>query len=251
MTKVCISVIIPCYNAESYIADAIESVIIQSFTNWEIIVVDDCSTDNSVAVIKRYCSQDHRIKYLRTACSSGSPTLPRNIGIEHSRGRYIAFLDSDDLWLPRKLEEQMKCIAKKEVAIVFSNYEKMDWDGRRNKRRIIAPSLVDYYQLLKGNCIGCLTALYDTEKVGKLYFKNVKHEDCVLWLSILRKGYKAQNTNTVTALYRVGNKSVSSNKLKLLSWQWNILRKEEGLSFCQASYYYIHYAVRAFLKALK
>jgi teichuronic acid biosynthesis glycosyltransferase TuaG len=153
--------------------------------------------------------------------------------------------------LPEKLKEQIKFINKPDIAIVFSNYEKINEAGKRAAREIIAPPLVDYYQLLKGNCIGCLTVLYDTDKVGKMYFKNVRHEDCVLWLSILKKGYKAQNTNTVTALYRVGSHSISSNKVKLLLWQWNILRKEEELSFYKAFYYYIHYAIRAFLKSLK
>ena len=251
LINVCISVITPCYNSGAYIADAIESVIAQSFVNWEMIIVDDCSSDNSAFIINQYSSKDARIKYFKTDFPSGSPTLPRNIGIKYAKGKYIAFLDSDDIWLPEKLKEQIKFINKPDIAIVFSNYEKINEAGKRAAREIIAPPLVDYYQLLKGNFIGCLTVLYDTDKVGKMYFKNVRHEDCVLWLSILKKGYKAQNTNTVTALYRVGSHSISSNKVKLLLWQWNILRKEEELSFYKAFYYYIHYAIRAFLKSLK
>jgi hypothetical protein len=124
-------------------------------------------------------------------------------------------------------------------------------ENKRLGREIIAPSTVDYSILLKGNCIGCLTAMYDTTKVGKMFFKNIRHEDYVMWISILKKGYRAQNTNTVAALYRVGRHSLSSNKLKTMSWQWNILRNEECLPIYKAAYSFIHYAVRAFFKAMK
>lgn len=246
-----VSIITPCYNAESFISSTIESVLAQSFRNWEIIIVDDCSLDNSSAIIKKYQNEDSRIRYLRTNKPSGSPTIPRNIGIKEAKGRYIAFLDSDDIWLPDKLEKQLKVFTESEVAIVYSNYEKMEQNGKCCGREIIAPSTVDYSLLLKGNCIGCLTAMYDTEKVGKVFFKKIGHEDYLLWLSILKKGNKAKNTNTVTALYRIGGHSVSSNKLKTILWQWHILNNEECLPIHQAIYYFIHYAIRAFWKALK
>ena len=107
LINVCISVITPCYNSGAYIADAIESVIAQSFVNWEMIIVDDCSSDNSAFIINQYSSKDARIKYFKTDFPSGSPTLPRNIGIKYAKGKYIAFLDSDDIWLPEKLKEQI------------------------------------------------------------------------------------------------------------------------------------------------
>lgn len=246
-----VSVITPCYNAESFISQTIESVLDQSFGNWEMIIVDDCSRDNSPAIIKNYQEKDARIRYLQTDKPSGSPTIPRNIGIEEAKGRYIAFLDSDDVWLPNKLEEQVRVFVDSEAVIVFSNYEKIDREGKRCGREITSPSMVDYLLLLKGNCIGCLTAMYDTEKVGKVFFKEMGHEDYCLWLSILRKGNKAQNTNTVTALYRVGGHSISSNKLKTMLWQWDILSNEENLPIYQVVYYFIHYAFRAFGKAMK
>lgn len=246
-----VSIITPCYNSESFIALTIKSVLAQTFSQWEMLVIDDCSTDRSSVIVKAYEAKDSRIKYLKTDQPSHSPTHPRNMGIQAAKGRYIAFLDSDDMWLPNKLEEQLKISDSSEVAILFSNYEKMNKEGTRSGRKVIAPPHVDYFRLLKGNCIGCLTAMYDTAKVGKMFFKNVGHEDCVLWLEILKKGYKAQNTNTIAALYRVGNLSVSSNKLKILSWQWNILRNEECLPICKALYLYAHYAMRAFLKIMK
>ena len=246
-----ISIITPCYNSSNYISQTIESVISQTYANWEMIIVDDCSSDNSAQIINEYSQKDNRISYFKTDSPSGSPVVPRNIGIEHAKGRYIAFLDSDDLWLPNKLEEQLKLFDNKNVAIAYSNYEKINEAGERIQRIINAPNKVDYHNLLKSNVIGNLTGIYDTAKVGKIYCQNIRHEDYVLWLSILKKGYIAQNTNTVTALYRVRENSVSSNKLKILSWQWNILRNIENLSLLKAIYYYLIYAIKAFSKAIK
>lgn len=246
-----ISIITPCYNAGYFISQSIESVMAQSFQNWELIIIDDHSKDNTLAIVQSYCDKDTRIRCLQTEYPSGSPTVPRNLGIKVAKGRYIAFLDSDDAWLPNKLEEQLKAFEDPKVAIVFSNYEKIDQNGERNHREIKAPGIVDYPLLLKGNCIGCLTVMYDTERVGKVYFKKMGHEDYVCWLSILKQGYIARNTNTIAALYRVGGASVSSNKLKAITWQWNILRHVECLPFHVAAYYFLHYAYKAFSKALK
>ena len=246
-----VSVITPCYNAALFIAEAINSVISQSYTNWELLIVDDCSTDNSALIILEYCSVDYRIHYFKTEQPSGSPCIPRNIGIQNAKGRYIAFLDSDDVWLPCKLEEQLPLFNDRHTAIAFSDYEKISEAGARNKRRIKAPAITDYKKLLRGNVIGCVTAVYDISKVGKIYFENINHEDYVMWLSILKKGYIAQNTNTVTALYRIRKKSVSSNKLKVLFWQWNIYVRVEKTGYLKAIYYFCHYAYKAFLKSRK
>ena len=143
-----ISIITPCHNSQIFLGATIQSVLSQTYPNWELIIVDDCSTDNSVDIIQNYARKDDRIKYFRTDKSSGSPTLPRNIGIEHAKGRYIAFLDSDDAWLPDKLEKQVKLFDDERVAIVFSDYEKMSEEGERNNRVIKAPMKVSYKQLL-------------------------------------------------------------------------------------------------------
>ncbi|MCK9299999.1 MAG: glycosyltransferase family 2 protein [Bacteroidales bacterium] len=246
-----ISIITPCYNSVDFIPQAIDSVIAQTYTDWEMIVVDDNSRDNSAEIIQEYCRKDSRIRYIQTERPSGSPTLPRNIGLEHARGRFIAFLDSDDVWLPGKLEEQLSLFQEDKVAIVYSDYEKISEEGKRDNRIIKAPSLVNYNTLLKGNVMGCLTVMYDTQKVGKRFFDFIGHEDYAVWLSILKDGYIAKNTNTVTALYRVRRQSVSSNKWDVLSWQWNIYVKVEKTGIPLAVYYFINYAVRAFLKRIK
>lgn len=246
-----ISIITPSYNSLTFISQAIESVLAQTYSDWEMLIIDDCSTDDSASIIRQYCEEDKRIKYFKTTYSSGSPTLPRNIGIENAMGRYIAFLDSDDVWLPNKLEEQLKLFDESETAIVYSNYEKITELGEREQRIIKAPAEVSYKQLLLGNVIGCLTAIYDTDKTGKVYFSEHAHEDYIMWLSILKRGYIAKNTNTVTALYRVRNQSVSSNKLKALFWQWSIYVNVEKTGYLKAVYYFANYAYRAFLKILK
>lgn len=249
--KELVSVIMPVYNAETFLNQSIQSVISQTYQNWELLIVDDCSKDNSASIIHKFVQQNSRIKYFKTDKPSGSPILPRNIGIENAQGRYIAFLDSDDVWLPNKLERQLKLFEQYEdMAICFSNYEKMTEQGERNNRIIKAPSVTTYKQLLLGNVIGCLTAVYDTEKVGKVFFQNHSHEDYILWLDILKRGYIARNTNTVEALYRVRENSVSSNKLKTLSWQWDIYRNVEKIGLLRSSYYFLNYAYRAFKKAM-
>jgi glycosyltransferase involved in cell wall biosynthesis len=246
-----VSIIMPCYNAELYVAEAINSVIEQTCTDWELIVVDDCSTDNSTEIIRSFCEKDHRIRYYKTEHNSGGATVPRNLAIEKATGRFIAFLDSDDIWLPTKLEQQIKIFVDEKTAVVFSNHEKINAKGERKNRVVIAPSKVSYQQLLKENVIRCSAGIYDTKKTGKFYFQNVGHEDYVLWLSVLKQGYIARNTNTVTILYRMQKNSLSGNKLQAAKWTWNIYRNVENLSLTTSWYYFLFYAVRTSLKFLK
>ncbi len=245
------SIIMPCHNGAKYIADSIRSVIAQTYTDWELLVVDDCSTDDSVEIVQQLASKDSRIKLLQTEQPSGSPTLPRNIGIENAQGRFIAFLDCDDMWLPAKLKNQLPLFENERTAVVFSYYEKMDESGKRNNRIVRSPSKVKYSTLLKGNCIGNLTGAYDTRKVGKVLQKHIHHEDYVMWLQILSQGWIAQNTNSCEAVYREQKNSVSGNKLRVLSWVWNIYTNELKLSFLQSLYYFAFYIVKSSLKFLK
>lgn len=240
-----VSIVTPSYNASAFISQAIESVLAQTYTDWEMLIVDDCSTDHSAAIIRDYCRRNPRIRYLKTDAPSGSPAVPRNLGIAHARGRYIAFLDSDDVWLPRKLEEQLACFARPDTAIVFSNYEKVGANGERAGRVVAAPPQTTYRALLKGNVIGNLTGIYDTAKTGKVYCLPSRHEDYILWLSILKKGFIARNTNRVHALYRIREHSLSANKWNAAAWQWNIYRNIEKIGWLPACYYFLHYAWKA------
>ncbi len=246
-----VSVIMPCHNGEKYLSDAISSVLNQTFTDWELLVVDDNSTDSSAKIIEDFCARDSRIKLLRTGKSTGLPATPRNVGIQNAKGRFIAFLDSDDLWIPTKLAHQLPLFETKNVAVVFSYYAKMNADGNYGGSSVSSPVFVSYGYMLNGNCIGNLTGMYDTEKCGKVFQKEIHHEDYVMWLEILKKGFYALNTNTVEAVYRENKSSVSGSKLKIFKWQWNILRCELNIPFFRAARYFIRYAISGFLKFLK
>ncbi len=245
-----VSIIMPMHNAECFVDEAIRSVLAQSYANWELFVIDDCSTDRSTALVQKYVQKDSRVHLLTTKRSSGMPCTPRNEGIRQATGRFIAFLDSDDAWLPKKLEEQLPLFEHPDTAIVYGNYEKMAENGERKGRIFTAPKQTTYTALLRGNVIGNLTGIYDTAKVGKKYFRELHHEDYVLWLSILKQGYVARNTNTVVGLYRVRSQSVSSRKLTVLPWQWNIYVNIEKTGYPKALFYYVCYAYKAFRKRL-
>lgn len=246
-----VSIITPCHNGEKYLSDCIESVLAQTYNNWEMLIVDDGSTDSSSTIIKEYSDKTPRIKYFKTEKASGSPALPRNIGMDAAQGQYIAFLDCDDLWLPSKLERQLHLFDKEHPAIVFSNYCKINENGERHNKTIVAPSRVDFKKLLKGNCLGNLTCMYDKKKAGDIRQKKLGHEDYLFWLSILQKGSFAINTNTEEAMYRVLENSVSSNKAKVYKWYWHIFRKELNMSWMYSAYCLVHCGIRAIVKYIK
>lgn len=246
-----VSIIMPCHNGEKYISDAISSVISQTFSDWELLIVDDNSTDGSVKVIEDFCKKDSRIELLHTEKSTGLPATARNVGIKNASGRFIAFLDCDDMWLPTKLARQVPLFETKNVAVVFSYYAKMNGSGDYGGSSISSPVFVSYDYMLNGNCIGNLTGMYDTQKCGKVFQKEIHHEDYVMWLEILKKGFFALNTNTVEAVYRESKSSVSGSKLKIFKWQWNILRRELKIPFLKSAKYFLRYAVSGFLKFIK
>lgn len=249
-TQTLISIIMPMHNSAAFVGEAIESVLAQSYSEWELIIVDDESTDASVSIVEAYAQKDSRIRLFRNPKPIKMPSAPRNMGLSMAKGRYIAFLDSDDMWLPEKLTQQIPLMQNPQVAIVYSNYEKMTESGRKTGRVIKAPRQADYKKLLRGNVIGNLTGIYDKEKVGIVPFLNIHHEDYAMWLSILKRGFIAQNTGTVAARYRLSSSSVSTNKYRVLSWQWNIYRNIEHISIMKSTIYFVSYAFKAFLKTL-
>lgn len=249
-TQTLISIIMPMHNSAAFVGEAIESVLAQSYSEWELIIVDDESTDASVSIVEAYAQKDSRIRLFRNPKPIKMPSAPRNMGLSMAKGRYIAFLDSDDMWLPEKLTQQIPMMQNPQVAIVYSNYEKMTESGKKTGRVIKAPRQADYKKLLRGNVIGNLTGIYDKEKVGIVPFLNIHHEDYAMWLSILKRGFIAQNTGTVAARYRLSSSSVSTNKYRVLSWQWNIYRNIEHISIMKSTIYFVSYAFKAFLKTL-
>lgn len=243
-----VTIVMPSYNSAAYIGEAITSVIHQTYADWELLVVDDGSTDHSPEIVKEFGKHDPRIHLLFNDRHTGMPSSPRNYALRHARGRYIAFLDSDDAWLPEKLSEQLPLFNDSNVAVVYSNYEKITASGERQGRVVKAPHTANYRRLLYGNVIGNLTGIYDRQKVGTVEILEIHHEDYAMWLQILKRGYLAKNTDTVTALYRVHDTSVTSKKFTILPWQWYIYRNIEHLSLPYSCLCYANYALRALWK---
>lgn len=247
-----VSIVLPVYNAGAFIEQAVASVIAQTYTDWELIIVDDGSTDKTCEIIREEAARDHRIRLIQLPQNTGNPAVPRNRGLEAANGRYIAFIDSDDIWLPQKLEEQLPLFADSDsVAIVYSDYEKIDENGKRDSRVIRNKSFSTYDSLLNGNVILQSSAIIDTSKTRIPKYRQVRHEDYFFWLDILRSGLTACNTGTVNTLYRVHSDSVSGNKLQTALWTWNIYRNEEHLTFWKSCYHFVHYIIYGTLKYLR
>lgn len=247
MEQELVSIITPIYNGEKFIEETIISVKKQTYTNWEMIIVDDCSKDNSEKIIKKLAESDERIKYFRLDKNSGVANA-RNTALKISKGRFAAFLDADDLWLPEKLEKQIDFMLEHNIEISFASYELIDEKGIKKNKVIRVPEKINYEKLLKENVIGCLTVVIDKSKVNFFEMPNIRHEDYITWLSLLKKGYKAYGIYEVLALYRKLDTSVSSNKLKSAKWRWDIYRNVEKLSLTQSLYYFLHYSIKGILK---
>lgn len=231
-----VSIITPVYNAADHVAECVESVISQTHASWEHILVDDCSSDNSVGILQAYANKDPRIRIIRLAENSG-PGVARNKAIEMARGRYIAFLDCDDIWFPEKLEKQIHFMRENDYPFTFTSYVHMDQSGKYLDKIVIAPKKVSYKSALYKNPIGCLTAVYDSHFYGKQFMPTIrKRQDYGLWLKLLKKS-DAYGLRECLAGYRLQKKSVSSNKLSLIRYEWLIYRREEKLSLVKSGFY--------------
>lgn len=246
-----VSIIMPCHNGARYLNESVSSVLSQTYTDWELLIIDDNSTDDSVSIIKEFCLKDSRIKFFQTEKSTGKPATPRNVGINEAKGRYIAFLDCDDVWLANKLNNQIPLFFDENCAVVFSYYKKMNENRDVISEDIVSPEFVTYKKLLNGDCIGNLTGVYDTQKVGKVFQHEIHAEDYLMWLEVLKKGFIAKNTNTVEGLYRITSSSISANKFKSALWNWNIYKNELKLPFIKAAYHFTIYCIKGLLKFLK
>lgn len=212
-----------------------------------MIIVDDCSSDNSVEVIQSFADQDPRIKLIQLAENSGA-AVARNTAIEAAKGRYIAFLDSDDAWLPNKLEKQIAFMQENNYPFTYAAYDKVN-ESDEIFGHVGVPDKVTYSDLLKSCSIGCLTAMYDTEFFGKVYMPLIrKRQDLGLWLKLLKKTKYAYGLNETLGFYKVRKDSISSNKKSAALFTWRLYRDIEKLSLPKASYYFSHYAVRGLLR---
>ena len=242
-----ISIITPTYNSRQYIKATYDSLLGQTYSNWEWLVVDDCSDDDTVNLIREITFDDERVRVYVNEINSGA-AVSRNRAIELAHGRFIAFLDSDDLWMPTKLECQTEFMVHNNIAFSYSAYQKIDEKGVVFGE-IRVPKKVEYTDLLKVSSIGCLTAIYDAHVLGKVYMPLIrKRQDLGLWLKILKMIPYAYSTPGFLAQYRVHPNSISANKRIAAKYTWMLYRDIEALSLVKAIYYFSHYAVNGILR---
>lgn len=245
-----VSIITPAYNASGYITETIDSIKNQTYEDWELIVIDDCSTDNTVEVVNQYQLQDKRIRLIRAEINGGVATA-RNLGLQVAKGDYIAFLDSDDLWKPEKLEKQLAFMQRHDCILSYTDFQHFDSVKGTLGKVIKCPKKMRANDILKNTTIGCLTVMVDKRKAGEFYMPNLKHtEDNCCWYHILEKGYTAYNVGEVLSLYRVGNSSLTKNKGKSARQQWDTYREYFRFPVPRSAYYYACYAFNAILRHL-
>ncbi|SCF88214.1 glycosyltransferase family 2 protein [Streptomyces sp. Cmuel-A718b] len=233
----------PVYNSVATLGAAVRSVLTQTHGDVELLITDDQSTDGSMDLLREIAAQDERVMP-ESAPDRGGAGRARNLAIERARGDYVAFLDSDDMWLPEKLEKQLAFAAEGDAPLTFTSYFKMDanYDGEStdwvpNGRVIRAREHVDYRAMLRRDYIGALTAMYDRNVLGtRLMPEMRKRQDYALWLSIMRDGADARGLVEPLAVYRAGQAgSLSSNKMSLVKYNWSLYREHEELSIPQAT----------------
>lgn len=248
-----VSIIVPVYNAASFICETIEMVQAQTYTDWELILIDDASEDESVARIEAFLekSQDKRIRLIKKERNEGA-AITRNHGICAAKGRYLAFLDADDIWFSEKLEAQMKFMEEKGAGFVFSAYEFGDGNAEGTGKIVHVPEKLTYKEALSRTVIFTTTVLLDTEKIPKelMYMPNVPSEDSATWWRILRAGNTAYGLNRVLAIYRRPKKTLSSNKFKAVQRIWYLYRHVEKLSFIASCWEFAGWAYRATVRRL-
>lgn len=238
-----VSIIMPAYNSEKYITDAICSVINQTYENWELLVLDDGSQDKTCKIVEELAVQDKRINLLPNKKNMGTAKT-RNRGIDLSNGEFIALLDSDDIWYPDKLRKQLVLAQRTSADLVYCSYSLIGEDGHKTCGDYVVPDQVNLQQLLKNNVIGCSTVLLSSSAIkGHRFSLDYYHEDYVLWLELLRSKKKAVGLVEIAVDYRVHAGSRASNKLNAAKKRWEIYRSFMNLSLCKSVYYLIYYAV--------
>lgn len=242
-----VSIITPSYNSSRFISETIESVIIQTFKNWEMIIVDDCSKDNSIEIIERYQQRDNRIKLITLSKNVGAAEA-RNIALREAKGDYIAFLDSDDLWYPEKIEKQLLFMKEKDIAFSFASYKRITENGEY-LNMVNVPKKIAYRQFLRNTIIGTLTVMIDKEKTGYFEMPLIRSShDMALWCNIFKRGFKAYGIQEPIAIYREVSTSNTAKKWKAAKDVWKVYRKHESLNIISSLFYFTGYAINAILK---
>lgn len=248
MDKELVSIIVPVYNAEKFIVETMDTVRKQTYQKWELILVDDMSTDKSCKLIEEYQKKysNKSISLLKLK-KKGLAAGARNEGLKKAGGRYICFLDADDLWDKEKLAKQVAFMKSHNCAFSFTGYEFADHKGRPLGTKVTVPSNLNYRQALKNTTIWTTTVMFDITKITKELIKmpTVKSEDTATWWKILKSGYTAYGFNEILAYYRRSEGTLSSNKLEAIRRIWNLYRNVEGLSLFSSIYNFCFYAINA------
>ena len=245
-----VSVIVPCYNMEKFISYTIESVQRQTYTHWELLIVDDASTDNTADIVKSHQKQDDRIQFFVKPKHSGIADT-RNQCIKMAKGRYLAFLDADDLWHPEKLETQLQFMMERNIGFSYSSYDCIDEAGNPLEKKVKAIGNLDHDAYMHNTIIGCSTVMIDTSIIKEVVVPNFRtSEDSATWLNILKKGFIAYGIDSFLTSYRIRQHSASSNKLKAASDLWRVYRQQEKLSLFKAIGCFVSYAFHAVKKRL-
>ncbi|MCA0935179.1 glycosyltransferase [Vibrio alginolyticus] len=244
-----VSIVTPTYNSENYIVHTVDTVLSQTYTDWELIIIDDCSTDDTPRLLEQLTRLDSRIKVFSLDSNQGSG-VARNKGISLAQGQYLAFLDSDDLWMPNKLEVQVNYLKNKSSGICHTAFVFVDEQGQPRRGAVSVSERVDLLQNLKSTEIGTSTAVINRELVlGDILFSKLRaRQDLQLWISLLGRGYCSHGINQSLVKYRVRNGSVSSNKIKMLYVTLKVYLGIENLSFTKRVYTYICYVTNAIRK---
>lgn len=244
-----VSIITPAYHAAAFLEETVRSVQAQTFSDWEMILVDDCSGDDTYAIAKRLSEEDNRIRVLRNEKNSGVAEA-RNKALDAATGEYIAFLDADDLWLPQKLEKQLAFMEAGQYVLTYTNYQKFNSDtGERERKVIRAPASMTAERIYGDTSIGCLTVMVNRGRSGPFHMPPLGHtEDNITWQSILARGFTAYRLDEVLSLYREGNSSLTSGKKKAARQQWQTYRAYYGFSVAKSAFYFAQYAFHALKK---
>lgn len=248
MTKGLVSVIMPTYNCAKFIAETLDSIKAQTYTNWEVVIVDDCSTDNTKEIVDKYIAEDSRIKYHCLETNSGA-AVARTTSMQLAEGEYMAFCDSDDLWMPDKLEKQLKFMNDNAYAFSCTAYEQIDEESNSIGKVIKTIVKTDYNRLLLDCPVGNSSVMYNVGMMGKFEVPNIrKRNDDALWLQMLKKEKYIWGMPDILMRYRIRSNSISSNKLKVIKYHWILYREIEHLSVLRSAF---HIGYWCFLKIFK
>ena len=245
-----ISIITPAYNASRFIGETIESVLIQSFKDWEMIIVDDCSKDNTFEIAESYARKDSRIKVIKNS-ENLRVAATRNVALDVATGEYIAFLDSDDIWMPDKLEKQLRFMEDNDYVLTYTDFQKYYTNTGERGKIIRAPNVMTKNKIAGNTAIGCLTVMVNRNKVGVFHMPLLNHcEDNCTWYEITSRGYKAYRLPEVLSLYRVTEGSLTHDKQSAAKKQWNVYKDYYHFGFVKCVFYFAKYAFHAVLREL-